>query len=79
MSSEPVRNLGVLYDSQLSMAPHVNNVVKKSSFHLRNIGKARKLLTDDATKKILQSLVMSRLDYCNALLTGIQLGLITKL
>ena len=52
---------------------------KKSSFHLRNIGKARRVLTEDATKTVMQSLVMSRLDYCNALLIGIQQDWIAKL
>ena len=65
VASEPVRNLGAMFDSQLIMAPHVKSVVKKSSFHLRNIGKARRVLTEDATKTVMQSLVMSRLDYCN--------------
>ena len=36
IASEPVRNLGAMFDSQLIMAPHVKSVVKKSSFHLRN-------------------------------------------
>ena len=79
VASEPVRNLGAMFDSQLIMAPHVKSVVKKSSFHLRNIGKARHVLTEDATKTVMQSLVMSRLDYCNALLIGIQQDLIAKL
>ena len=79
VASEPVRNLGAMFDSQLIMAPHVKSVVKKSSFHLRNIGKARRVLTEDATKTVMQSLVMSGLDYCNALLIGIQQDLIAKL
>ena len=79
VASEPVRNLGAMFDSQLIMAAHVKSVVKKSSFHLRNIGKARRVLTEDATKTVMQSLVMSRLDYCNALLIGIQQDLIAKL
>ena len=78
VASEPVRNLGAMFDSQLIMAPHVKSVVKRSSFHLRNIGKARRVLTEDATKTVMQSLVMSRLDYCNALLIGIQQDLIAK-
>ena len=78
VASEPVRNLGAMFDSQLIMAPHVKSVVKKSSFHLRNIGKARRVLTEDATKTVMQSLVMSRLDYCNAFLIGIQQDLIAK-
>ena len=39
----------------------------------------RRVLTEDATKTVMQSLVMSRLDYCNALLIGIQQDLIAKL
>ena len=68
-----------MFDSQLIMAPHVKSVVKKSSFQLRNIGKARCVLTEDATKTVMQSLVMYLLDYCNALLIGIQQDLIAKL
>ena len=62
VASEPVRNLGAMFDSQLIMAPHIKSVVKKSRFHLRNIGKARRVLTSDATKTVMQSLVMSRFD-----------------
>ena len=53
--------------------------MKKASFHLINIGKVRKLLTEDATKKVMQNLVISRIDYCNALLSGIQQDALAKL
>ena len=79
VASAPVRNLKAMFDSQLIMAPHVKSVVKKPSFHLRNIGKARGVLREDTTKTVMQSLVMSRLDYCNALLIGIQQDLIAQL
>ena len=59
-ASEPVRNLVAMFDSQLIMALHVKSVVKISGFHLRNIGKARRVLKEDATKTVMQSLVMSR-------------------
>ena len=78
VASEPVRNLGAMFDSQLIMAPHVKSAVK-SSFHLRNIEKATRVLTEDASKTVMQSMVMSRLDYCNALLVGIQQDFIAKL
>ena len=63
VASETVRNLGAMFDSQMIMAPHVKSVVKKSSFHLRNIGKARRVLTEYATKTVMQLLVMSSFDY----------------
>ena len=72
-------NLGAMFDSQLINAPHVKSFVKKSSFHLRNVGKARRVLTEDATKSVMQSLVLSRLDYCNAILIGKQKDLFAKL
>ena len=37
------------------------------------------MLTEDATKIVMHSLVLSRLDYCNALIIGIQRDLIAKL
>ena len=79
VASEPMRNLGAMFDSQLIMARHVKSIVKKSSFHLRNIGKARRVLTEDVTKTVIQSLVMSRLHYCNAILIGTQQDVIAKL
>ena len=71
ISKVPVRNLGVLFDSALSMDPHARNVVRCASFHLRNVGIVRKQLTTDATKQLLQAIVISRLDYANSCLAGI--------
>ena len=74
----PVNNLGVLFDSTLSMSSQVNKVVKTASFHLRNIGHVRKRLTESTTQQLVQSLVISRLDYCNSLLCGIPLDLFLR-
>ena len=52
---------------------------KKLAFTGEISEKARRVLTEDATKTVMQSLVMSPLDYCNALLIGIQQDLIAKL
>ena len=53
--------------------------MNNSVMSLQNIGKARRVLIGDTTKTVMQSLVMSRLDYCNALLIGIRQDLIAKL
>ena len=79
VSEEPVRILGAMFDLNFTMVSRLNSVVKKASFHLRNIGKVRKLLTEDATKKVVQNLVISRINYCNALLSGIQQETLAKL
>ena len=52
---------------------------KNLAFTWEILKKARRVLTEDATKTVMQSLVMSRLDSCNALLIGIQQDLIAKL
>ena len=73
VQSNPIRNLGVMFDTGMTMATQVSNIVKSANFHLVNIGRSRRLLTDDATKLAIHTLVTSRLDYCNSLLIGISL------
>ena len=79
VQSNPIRNLGVMFDSGMTMAAQVSNIVKSDNFHLVNIGRARRLLKDDAAKLDIHTLVTSRLDYCNGLLIGISLRLQRKL
>ena len=45
----------------------------------RNITKIRCYLTTEATKRLVQALVISRLDYCNVLFFGISDKLLSKL
>uniref|UniRef100_A0A3B1K4M6 Reverse transcriptase domain-containing protein n=1 Tax=Astyanax mexicanus TaxID=7994 RepID=A0A3B1K4M6_ASTMX len=65
------RNLGVLVDDQLSFTHHVASVARSCRFALCNIRKIRPFLTQQATQLLVQAVVISRLDYCNALLTGL--------
>ena len=78
VSAEAGQNLGTTFDSNFIMAFHVKSVVEKARFHLKNIGKVGKLLTEDAKKTVMQNLVISRIDYCNALLSGIQQDTMAK-
>ena len=68
--SYKVRNLGVYLDSNLSMDQHVNFLCRSVFLELRRIGHLRRHLTVGATKKLVSSSVLSRLDYCNSLLAG---------
>ena len=49
----------------------VNALCKKCTFHLRRIGSIRHFLPRDVLQGIGTALVLSNLDYCNALLSGI--------
>ena len=66
-------------DSGLTMAKHVNAISKSCFYHIRNIGKVRQYITNDACKNLVQALVTSRLDYGSALLQGLPQVLIERL
>lgn len=74
-----VRNLGVTFDSCLSMTAHVEAVCKSVNYQLRNLWRIRKYLDQTTTSMLVHSLISSRIDYCNALLCGIPQYLINRL
>jgi hypothetical protein len=67
-----VKNLGIYMDSKLSLSNQVISLKKKSFATLRNIRKIRFLLTREQLKIIVNSLVVSCLDYCNGLFYGLR-------
>ena len=66
--SDKVRNLGFILASNLTMKQHVIKVCQTAYYELKRISSIRSYLTADATKKLVTSCVLSRLDYCNSLL-----------
>ncbi|XDV14238.1 hypothetical protein PO909_002414, partial [Leuciscus waleckii] len=78
-SSSSVRNLGVLFDTNLSFESHVSSICKTASFHLKNISKLRHMLSMTNAEQLVHAFMTSRLDYCNALLGGCPARLINKL
>ncbi|KAK3523086.1 hypothetical protein QTP86_013134 [Hemibagrus guttatus] len=77
--SATARNLGVTMDNQLSFSSHVTNVTRSCRFLLYNIRRIQPFLSTQATQVLVQSLVISRLDYCNSLLAGLPLNAIRPL
>ena len=70
-NSAVVKNLGVYIDCELKLSTHVNKIVSSSFNTLRNISRIRHHLDCDSTKILVQSLIISKLDYCNSLFLGI--------
>ena len=64
------RNLGVLLDDELTMASHVNSVVRGCFFQLRQLRSVQRSFTRDAKKVIVHAFVASKIDCCNSLLYG---------
>ena len=77
--SRSVQNLGVIFDDKLSMKQQVSKIFQSAYLELRRISSIRPILTVDAAKTGVTSLVLSCLDYCNFLLSGIPQQLIDKL
>ncbi len=69
--SASVRNLGVIFDNQLTFKEHIAKTARSCRYALHNIRKIRPYLTEHAAQLLAQALAISRLDYCNALLAGL--------
>jgi hypothetical protein len=65
------RNLGVMFDQDMSLAHQVTSICRSANYHLRNIGKIRKYLTKESAETIIHALITSRVDNNNALLAGL--------
>ena len=71
VKSEFVTLLGVELDDRFTLKSHICNIAKNCFFKLRNMYKIRKRITEDAAKIMVNSMIMSKLDYCNAILYGL--------
>ena len=73
------KNLGVILDQDMTMRPRINQIARSAYHHLRCVGKIRRYLNKETCASVVQALVISRLDYANALLTGLPNVLLRKL
>ena len=78
-TSHTVRNLGVMFDENLTLSSHIKSICKSASFALYKIGKIRRMLDQNTTEKLVHAFVTSRLDSCNSLLLGVSDSEIEKL
>ncbi len=79
VNSFSVRNIGVLYESNLSFKSHIYSICKTVFFHLKNISKLRPMLSTSNAAMLIHEFMTSRLDYCNTLLGSCTARLINKL
>ena len=69
--SSSARNLSFIFDSDMSFTDQINSLSKSCHFHIRDIRRIRHLLPLSAATALANSLVSSKLDYCNSLYNGI--------
>jgi len=77
--SSVVNDLGVVLDSQLTMANHVAALSRSCFFHLRRRRAIKQSLTPDATKTLVHAFVSNRQNNCNSLLVGVSSQLLQRL
>ena len=62
------RNLGVIIDQCLDLTDHVKKICASCHYHLRNIAKIRRYLSDETSEILVHAFISSKLDNCNSLL-----------
>ena len=77
--SSSARNLEFIFDSDMSFSDQINSVSKSCHFHIRDIRRIRHLLPLSTATALANSLVSSKLDYCNSLYSGISQTNLNKL
>ena len=77
--SSHAKNIGVIFDSSMTMSRHINAIVKSGFYHLRDITNIRNVLTLDTTKILIHAFVVSKIDSYNSLIFGLPKHLIDKL
>ena len=77
--SESAKNLGVVFDKFMTMEKFVNAKCQSAMYSLRCISKIRKCLDIDTTRTLIQSLVISKLDYASSALYGVNSSYLNKL
>jgi len=66
---DSARNLGVIYDNNLSFAQHIFSIFKSCFVNIRDLRRNRNSIIDQTTAcTIATSLTHSKIDYCNSFL-----------
>jgi hypothetical protein len=68
---ESIKYLGVQVDQQLNLKNHIAAKTRIASLNLYRIKLIRKYLTTEACKCVIQAMVISHLDYANAVFPGL--------
>ena len=68
---DSVRDLSVILDSKLSTRVPISKISSTCFFHLRHLRKLRPLNNKASSQRLASAFILSRVDYCNAILAGL--------
>jgi len=74
-----VYDLGGTLDTELSMQRHVNKVAIRCFQQIRRLKQVHRLIGRELILILVSAFILSRLDYCNALLAGLPQSMIAQL
>jgi len=74
-----VRDVGIYTDADVTMSAHVTAVVKACFAALRQIRSVRRSLTRTTLLRLVHALVVTKVDYCSSVLSGISGQLLQRL
>lgn len=77
--SSSARNLGFVFDSGLSHKKQISSVCQSSYLYIRQLRQIRSVLDTNTATVLANSLISSRLDYCNSLYYNLPDSSITRL
>ena len=77
--SGQVKRLDVTLESTMTLDCQIAATCRSSYMHIRRINTIRHYLSNDAVKTLTQSLMTSRLDYCNIIYSGLPMKSIKRL
>ena len=69
--TDEVRDLGLQLDNSLTLVPHITKVVRTCFGVLRQLRSVIRTLPRDVSRQLVQSFVLSHVDYCNAIFVGL--------
>ena len=77
--TDTVMNLGVTFDSLNTFTSHITNMCRVCYYHLNDLRHIRKYLSVETAALLANSMISSRIDYCNSLLYGVSKYKVAKL
>ena len=77
--SESARNLGVVFDTQLKFKDHISSVCCSSYFFIRQLRQIRSSIDKNSAIILANSIIHSKIDYCNSLFFGLSSASIKRL
>ena len=79
ISSDSVRDLGVLPDSELTMDAHIKQLCRSCFYQFRRLRVIRQCLSRGSLPTLACAFICNRIDYCNGVLFGVTAGRLDRL